>query len=127
VSTAITLVVDPATLAMVVRSGDIVSTSGTARRSSSMVGAKPRSHEPESMTSSDRNDSSTVASIEALVDDARIVTNPTRATPIIRADAVAAVRLGARRAFSRGVGTGHAGGEGLRALGQPGPPARGRG
>ncbi len=27
--------------------------------------------------------------------------NPTRATPIISADAVAAVRLGLRRAFSR--------------------------
>ena len=41
---------------------------------------------------------------------ARIVMKPTRATPIIRADAVAAVRLGLRRAFSRArcpVGAGH--------------------
>ena len=40
-------------------------------------------------------------SMEALVDEARMVMNPTRATPIISADAVAAVRLGVRWAFSR--------------------------
>ena len=39
--------------------------------------------------------------IDALVELARIVMNPTRATPIISAEAVAAVRRGLRLAFSR--------------------------
>ena len=38
--------------------------------------------------------------IDAFVEEARMVMKPTRATPIIRADAVAAVRRGLRRAFS---------------------------
>ena len=38
---------------------------------------------------------------DALVEEAKIVMNPTRPTPIISADALAAVRLGLRMAFSR--------------------------
>ena len=39
--------------------------------------------------------------IEALLEEAKMVMNPTRPTPIISADALAAVRLGLRMAFSR--------------------------
>ena len=38
---------------------------------------------------------------DALLEEAKIVMNPTRPTPIISADALAAVRLGLRMAFSR--------------------------
>ena len=51
---------------------------------------------------------STAAAIDALVEAARIVMKPTRATPIISADAVAAVRLGLRMAFSRAQAAGRA-------------------
>ena len=42
-----------------------------------------------------------LSAIDAFVEEARIVMNPTRATPIISAAAVAEVRLGLRMAFSR--------------------------
>ena len=44
---------------------------------------------------------SIVELIEALVEAARMVMNPTTPTPIISAEALAAVRLGLRIAFSR--------------------------
>ena len=46
------------------------------------------------------NVSLTVASTDALKDEAKIVMKATRPTPIISADAVAAVRFGFRLAFS---------------------------
>ena len=47
------------------------------------------------------NASSTVLLNDALVEAAKMVMNVTSPTPIISADAVAAVRLGLRMAFSR--------------------------
>ena len=54
-----------------------------------------------STTQSLRTELSTDALIDALVDAANTVMNATRPTPIISADAVAALRRGLRAAFSR--------------------------
>src|SRR6266702_8836641 len=51
---------------------------------------------PELITKSPANDRSTVALIDALAEEAKIEINPIRPTPIISADALAAVRLGLR-------------------------------
>ena len=50
---------------------------------------------------SPENEWSIVAFTEAVVDEARMVMNATRPTPIISADALAAVRFGLRIAFLR--------------------------
>ena len=76
-------------------------TSGRARTSSatdagSAVDPKPS----EEMTYWPCTDASMAAAVEALTDWAVTAMNATRATPIITADAVDAVRLGLRRAFS---------------------------
>ena len=55
---------------------------------------------PDDTTRSPVNERSIDASTDRVVDEARIVMNPTRATPIISAAAVVAVRLGLRIAFS---------------------------
>ena len=47
------------------------------------------------------NARSTAASMDALVEDTKIVMSPTTPTPIISAEALAAVRFGFRIAFSR--------------------------
>jgi hypothetical protein len=58
---------------------------------------------PEETTTSPVNERSIVASTDRVVDEARIVMKPTSATPIIKAAAVVAVRLGLRIAFSLAV------------------------
>src|SRR5262249_9664937 len=55
---------------------------------------------PESITMSPAKLRSMVELTDAVVDEARIVMKPTRPTPIMSADALAAVRLGFRMAFA---------------------------
>ena len=80
--------------------GDRARRSGSARSSSARgAGVKPPWSE-RSRTRPRSRPGRTCrrpSAIDALVEAARIVMNPTRATPIISADAVAAVRLGLRR------------------------------
>ena len=63
--------------------------------------ARPPRCAMESTTRSPAKLSSTVDSTDALVEAPRIEMNATRVTPIISAEAVAAVRFGFRMAFSR--------------------------
>jgi hypothetical protein len=56
---------------------------------------------PELITKSPAKDRSMLALMDAVVEEARMVMNPTRPTPIISAEALAAVRLGLRMVFSR--------------------------
>ena len=56
---------------------------------------------PESITMSPAKLRSMAELTDAVLEAARMVMNPTRPTPIISADALAAVRLGLRMAFWR--------------------------
>lgn len=92
----------PSTSAAPNRRPVAASTSGSAETCCANAGSRPPDIiVPESTTRSPVNPSSTAASSEARVEAASIAMNPTRPTPIINADAVAAVRFGLRIAFSR--------------------------
>src|SRR5215468_5729056 len=71
-----------------------------ARRDASAGSIPPVRPAPESITMSPAKLRSMVELTDAVVDEARIVMKPTRPTPIMSADALAAVRLGFRMAFA---------------------------
>ena len=68
---------------------------------SSWLSPPPSPNVPESSTKSPWKSVSTALLIDALVDAANVAMKPTRATPIISAAAVDAVRFGLRIAFCR--------------------------
>src|SRR5829696_6373766 len=102
-SAAITLWASPSTSARPARIPAATSTSGSSlsRVASSGERPPPMPIWPEVTMKSPVNALSTVLPNDAFVDEAKIVMNVTSPTPIISADAVAAVRLGLRMAFPR--------------------------
>ena len=80
---------------------DMAPTSGNAATASPASGESPPWPKVVSMIQSHRAAWSTLLAIEARAEAPNTVMNTTRPTPIIRADAVADVRLGLRVAFSR--------------------------
>ena len=86
-----------------VRSPVAAATCGSAFSRWASAGATPPPDDPapELITKSPANVRSMVALIDALAEEAKIEMNAIRPTPIISADALAAVRLGLRMVFSR--------------------------